>query len=168
MYDIACVTPFTVFDLSTSFSYLRIVSFPFSYILQNVKETNQKLILTQLKIEKRKYTHFFVTIFWPLVNTVDVDVRLVAPFPIPAPLNVEIDETEENWAGSAWKKSFIIETFVNGCINNDEIALFCLCGWRWPPFMSEMITRKKCNWNNLKNLGKNMFYKRFNFLFVHA
>lgn len=71
-------------------------------------------------------THFLVISFLPLTNVVEVDVRFVAPRPEPS-LNDENEEIDENpFDGSAWKKLFINETFINGFIN-DDIRLFCGC-----------------------------------------
>lgn len=68
--------------------------------------------------------------FLPLTNVVEVDVRFVAPFAEPL-LNDEIDEIDEIGEnlldGSAWKKSSISVTPINGFINEDSIVLFCGC-----------------------------------------
>lgn len=73
----------------------------------------------------RPVTYFLVMSFLPLTNVVEVDVRFVAPFPAPL-LNDEIDEIDENpFDGSAWKKSSMSDTPINGFINDDKIVLFC-------------------------------------------
>lgn len=65
---------------------------------------------------------------------VDVDVRFIPLLFEPLLLNDEIDEIDEKpFDGSAWKKSSINETPINGFINDDKMVLFCGWEWRWPP-----------------------------------
>lgn len=107
--------------------------------------------------ENQNWTYFLVMSFLPLTNVVEVDVRFIAPWPVPL-LNDEIDEIDENPFGGSpwWKKSSISETPMNGLINDDKIVLFCGWEWRWWPLRRPgcpiPVNVKKKIWINKRHL----------------